>query len=221
MKREALILALALAMIPRAGAQNPPLKVDDTPDVEYVDMIEPSSITADRKRKRVRGPHGTNWRKYYRLVYNFNAVYPYALVGRSMIAQVDSTIEAGGLEKRERKKYLHKVELELLRLFEDDIWHMTISQGLVLTRLIDRECGISPYEIITDYSSKTAADFWNLVGKLFRQDLKASYDPDGIDRETEELVKIWDRGEFDDLYFSIFGKDPPKVKLPATRLNSK
>jgi len=43
---------------------------------------------------------------------------------------------------------------------------------------------------------------------MIKMNLKRKYEPDGIDRETEELVLMWQRGEFEGFYYSIFGKLP-------------
>ncbi|MGM9753733.1 MAG: DUF4294 domain-containing protein [Candidatus Cryptobacteroides sp.] len=187
---------------------------------EYFDVLPPAQVTA-RSRKKIKR-YGREWREQYRLIYNFNRVYPYALVGREMMAQVDSTIEAGGLKRSERDRYIKNVEKELFRLFEADIRNTTISQGFLLTRLIDRECGMTVYDIIYNYEGGFSAGFWNLVGKLFSQDLKSHYDPEGADAKTEELVKIWEAGEneWDNFYYGIFGEDPPKTVIKTRRLST-
>ena len=162
-------------------------------DTVYFDTLEPIWVFP-----RGRGfKRGGDWRKEYRLVYNFNKVYPYALVGRKLMAQVDSTIAADVTRRSQRTQYINQVEKELLRLFTQDIKHMTISQGFVLMRLIDRECGMSPYEIIREYENTFAANFWQMVAKLFSHDLKARYQPNGSDAKIEELVHIWDSGDSD------------------------
>ncbi|MDY6277241.1 MAG: DUF4294 domain-containing protein [Bacteroidales bacterium] len=58
-----------------------------------------------------------------------------------------------------------------------------------------------------------AAGFWQGVGKIFGADLKKKYDPEGIDKQTEELVQMWQRGEFEGFYYSIFGKLPESPEL--------
>ena len=162
-----------------------------------------------------------DWRKYYKLVYNFNKVYPYALVGRKMMAQVDSTIAADVSRRAERTRYVNDVEKELFRLFEKDIRNMTISQGLVLMRLVDRECGMSAFSIIKTYESGFAANFWQLVARLFSQNLKTRYDPSkGEDAKIEELCKIWDSGQWDAFYFSIFMERPRKTVIQRDSLES-
>lgn len=187
----------------------------------FFEELEPSVVTARRIRKYPPRPKGnTEWRKHYKLVYNFNAVYAYALVGSDMMAQVDSTIAAGGLKKSLRNKYIKDVERELFRIFEKDIWNMTISQGFLLTRLVDRECGMSAYDIIATYEGTFAAGFWSAVGKMFSQDLKSRYDPKEKDRITEKLVHAWNNGTFDDIYYEIFWEDPVHPYIPTRRLSS-
>ena len=183
-------------------------------DTIYVDVIKEARIIRNRRGGKY------DWKKYYKLVYNFNKVYPYALVGRQLMAQVDSTIEADVTKKSEKNAYINSVERELLRLFEKDIRNMTISQGMVLLRLIDRECGMSGFQIIKTYENGFAANFWQLVARVFSHNLKTRYNPKGDDWQIEELVYIWDSGQWDNFYFSIFGNLPPKVTIPATSLSS-
>ena len=183
-------------------------------DTIYVDVIQEARIVRNKRGSK------TDWRKYYKLVFNFNKVYPYALVGRDMMAQVDSTIAADVTKKSERVSYINSVEKELLRLFEKDIRNMTVSQGMVLLRLVDRECGMSGYDIIKTYESGFAANFWQLVARLFSHNLKTRYNPKGDDWQIEELVYIWDSGQWDRFYMSIFGKLPEKTVIETTVLSS-
>lgn len=184
-------------------------------DTVFVDVLDPVWVFPKGRR-----PRGDDWRKDYKLVYNFNKVYPFALVGRKMMAQVDSTISADVSKKAQRSQYVNDVERELFFLFEKDIRKMTISQGLVLMRLVDRECGMSAYEIIKTYESGFAAGFWQLVAKLFSQDLKTKYDPEGKDKKLEQLVQKWDSGQWDSFYYSIFMEYPEKVVFEVDSLRS-
>lgn len=184
-------------------------------DTTFIDSLDPIWVFP-----KGRGISSGDWRRYYKLVYNFNRVYPYALVGRKMMAQVDETIARDVTKRSQRTAYIHDVERELLRIFEKDIRSMTISQGLVLVKLVDRECGMNPYTIIKNYVSGFAAGFWQLVAKLFSQDLKASYDPKGKDAQLEELVRIWDSGQWDSFYYSIFMEYPRKTVIKTETLDS-
>ena len=225
-KKFATILATmvtVLLLAPDCGAQKhrrvtgSPMYYMVTPegDTTFVDSIEPAWCLPKGRKMR-----SADWRKYSKTVYNFNKVYPYALVGRKMMAQVDSTIAADATKRSERNRYIKDVEKELFKLFEKDIRHMTISQGMVLMRLVDRECGLSAFEIIKTYENGFAANFWQLVARMFSQNLKTRYDPKGSDRQLEDLVAIWDRGDWDTFYFSIFMERPPKTQIKKETLES-
>ena len=97
-----------------AGVYSPAQDID-TPEEEYFDELPAATVSAKGKKKIKK--YGKEWREKYRLIYNFNRVYPYALVGRKMMAQVDSTIAADGLDKRNRDRYIKNVEKEPFELF--------------------------------------------------------------------------------------------------------
>ncbi|MCR5548598.1 MAG: DUF4294 domain-containing protein [Bacteroidales bacterium] len=222
MKLKLLILSIALFTGIALPAQIstpkgvPMFFIVEDGDTTYVDVLEPVWCLAKGRGGMKKG----DWRNYYKLVYNFNKVYPYALVGRKMMAQVDSTIAADVTKRSQRTAYINDVEKELLRIFEKDIRNMTITQGLVLMKLVDRECGMTPYNIIKTYESGFAAGFWQLVAKVFSHDLKTSYDPKGKDQKLEELVQIWDSGMWDQFYYSIFMEKPRKTVIKTDELSS-
>jgi len=182
--------------------------------VEGNDTIYMESIPAAKVYDRLPKQKGREWRKYYRLVHNFSKVYPYALVARSLVERADSTIAADGLKRGKREKYINNVQKELFTVFEKPLRSLTVTQGALLMKLIDRECGKSSYLIIKDYKNGMAAGFWQGVAKIFGTDMKAPYDPDGEDRATEELVELWNKGEFEGLYYSLFWEYPKLPDIP-------
>lgn len=179
------------------------------------DTVFVAELPAARVYEKLPRQKGREWRKYYRLVYNFNKTYPYALVAKKIIDQTDSTIAAEKMKHGERERFINAKQKELFEAFEKPMRSMTISQGALLMRLIDREAGKSSYLIIKNYKNRLAAGFWQGIAKLFGSDLKKPYDPEGIDAPTEELVRKWENGEFEGLYYSIFWEYPPTVEIPS------
>lgn len=192
-------------------------QVTEEGDTTFLDSIDPVWVFPKGRQMK-----SGDWRRYYKLVYNFNKVYPYALAGRKMMAQVDSTIAADVTKRSQRTRYINEVERQLFRLFEKDIRQMTVSQGLVLMRLIDRECGMNAYNIIKNYESGFAANFWQLVARLFSHNLKTSYNPknNSEDAKIEELCQIWDSGRWNNFYFSIFWEPPVTRVISEEELRS-
>lgn len=179
-------------------------------DTIYIDSIRPSRVWQKMPKQK-----GREWRKYYRLVHNFSKAYPYALVAKKLVNEADSTIATDNLKGAKREKYINKIQKELFEVFEGQMRNLTVSQGALIMKLVDREVGKSSYNIIKGYKSGITAGFWQGVAKLFGSDLKKPYDPEGEDEAVEELVHIWENGEFEGLYFSLFWKEPPVVEIPS------
>ena len=145
------------------------------------------------------------WREFYRTVYNFKKVYPYALQAKQLLNSADSTIEARGLKGRAKDRYVEDFKRDLFKQFEKPLRKLTYSQGRMLLRLVERECGIPTYYIIKNYVGGASAGFWQGVAKLFGSDLKRPYDRFGKDKILEELIAMYKDGSFVYLYQSIFG----------------
>lgn len=182
--------------------------------IEGKDTVYLSPLAASRIYEKKPRQKGRQWRKYYKLVYNFAEVYPYALVAKDIVLQTDSTIKTNNLKYISKDKYVDRIVKELFSSFEDRMKNMTVTQGQLLMLLIDRECNISSYEIIRTFKNRYAAGFWQGVAKLFGNDLKRRYDPDGEDGAIEDLIRQWEKGTFEQTYFEIFWKYPPMIELP-------
>ena len=178
-------------------------------DTIYIDHLNPSKVYSRLPRQK-----GREWRKYYRLVHNFSKAYPYALVAKKLVNEADSTIAADKLKGVKREKYINTVQKELFSVFESQMRSLTVSQGALIMKLIDREVGKSSYSIIKGYKSGITAGFWQGIAKVFGSDLKKPYDPEGEDEAVEELVILWERGDFPAFYWSLFWKDPPEMPIP-------
>jgi hypothetical protein len=132
-------------------------------------------------------PKKSDFRKYERLVYNLKRVYPYALLVRTRLSQVNAEMTNYKTDK-ERREYLKKVEKDVFAEYEGDIRDMTITQGRLLIKLIDRETQNTSYVLIKDYRGKFAAAFWQGIARLFGTNLKEEYDPNGEDSLIESII---------------------------------
>lgn len=169
-------------------------------DTLYVDKISPVYVfNRPNNWKKSR-----EWRTYYRTVYNFKKVYPYALKAKEIIQEADSILLHTKFSKREREKYLKTYEKRLFKEFEKPLKNLSINQGKLLLRLLDRELGQTSFYIIKNYRGGFAAGFWQGVAKLFGSDLKRPYDKFGEDKMIEELVLLYQQNAFDYLYYSMF-----------------
>jgi hypothetical protein len=132
--------------------------------------------------------------KYQRLVYNLKKVYPYAMVVRARLEEINTELEKIPDDKL-RKKYLRKVEKDVFGEYEDDIRDMTITQGKLLIKLIDRETMNTSYELIRQYRGGFSAAFWQSIARIFGTNLKEEYDPYGEDAIMEIILLEIESGD--------------------------
>jgi hypothetical protein len=134
------------------------------------------------------------YRKYERLIYNIKRVYPYALMVRIKLTQVDEDLKNLNDEKQ-RKNYLKNVEKDVFAEYEDDIRGMTITQGRLLIKMIDRETQNTSYSLIRDYRGKFSAAFWQGIARIFGTNLKEEYDAYGQDAMIELIIREIEAGQ--------------------------
>lgn len=219
LKRNIALAALLLMIIPEAEplfAQTPKPQhgyvmpyIVNGQDTLFFDDIMPAVVRPRNARMNKR-----QWRDYYRRVHNFSKAYPYALFVADVIRQTDSLFIADNYTKRQEDKYLNKLKNDLLKEFEPIFRGLTLKQGLMMIRLIDRQVGQTPYYILRRYLDTPTAGFWQGMAKVFGGNLKQPYDRFGEDADLEDLVAIWEAGRFDMLYMSIFGKERPEIYIP-------
>jgi len=157
-------------------------------DTIVVDTLEPVYVVRNKgifERYR-------QWR-YNRNVRNFIKVYPYAKRAGVILSDINKEYLAIKTEK-ERKKFIKVAEKKLFAEFEQDLKNMTISQGRMLIKLVDRETGNTTYEIVKEFKGGFSAFFWQSLAVLFGSSLKYEYDKDGKDANIERLVDLYEKG---------------------------
>lgn len=132
--------------------------------------------------------------RYTRLMKNVIKVYPYARVTAELLAEYERDL--AGIEREgDRDLYVKLAEAELRAEFEEEVRELTISQGRVLIKLIDRETGRTSYDLVKELRGSFQAWLWQGVAKLFGNDMKDDYDPAGEDRHVEHVVQRIQSGE--------------------------
>jgi hypothetical protein len=127
------------------------------------------------------------FRKYDRLVYNIKKVYPYAMIVREKLEEVNDSLSGIPTDKG-RKQFLKEVEKSVFSEYEDDMRDMTITQGKILLKLIDRETANTSFDLIKEYRGGISAAFWQGIARIFGTNLKEEYDPYGDDIVLELII---------------------------------
>ncbi|MFV0345683.1 MAG: DUF4294 domain-containing protein [Bacteroidales bacterium] len=134
-------------------------------------------------------------KKYWRTVMRVKKVLPYAKDAARILQEVSLKYE--DLDKSsDKRKYLKEAEKAAMKEYSGKIKKLSKSEGRILLKLIDRETHRTSYAIIKDMKSGRTAFIWQSVARLFGQDLKSVYDPNGEDKELEEIVDLVEKGVF-------------------------
>lgn len=154
---------------------------------ESLPEIEIKEVTVVGRQKGNARKVQSQLRKYDRLVYNLKRAYPYALIVRARLEMANEDL-AGIPEEKDRRKYIKDLEKDVFAEYEDDMRRMTITQGRLLIKLIDRETQNTSYELIRQYRGGLSAAFWQGVARIFGTNLKEEYDPYGEDALIELII---------------------------------
>ena len=158
-------------------------------DTVYYIWLHDVVIRAPRKFK-----NAAEERQYWRLVYNVKKVYPYAKLAGKKLHELNEHYLSISSEK-DRKAYSKKAEDDLKAEFEGELRKLTVTQGRILMRLVDRETGNTTYEIVKDFRGSASALFWQAIARVFGSNLKTSFDPvSGEDRTIEQIIRQIEEG---------------------------
>ncbi|MFY7901143.1 MAG: DUF4294 domain-containing protein [Chitinophagaceae bacterium] len=136
------------------------------------------------------------WKKYWvewtRLRNAVYVTYPYAKAASRTMNEINAQL-VNISDKKQRRAIIHSKEKELKKQFADKLTQLSIYQGKVLMKLINRETGNNCYEIIQEYKGGFNAAFWQSIAFVFGSSLKQEYDPNNDDRLMESIVKDVER----------------------------
>ncbi|MDD3107968.1 MAG: DUF4294 domain-containing protein [Alistipes sp.] len=132
-------------------------------------------------------------RRYARLIYNLKKVYPIAQEANLTLQAMERRMALMG-SKREKQAFVKAMERVLKQQYTPVLKNMTISQGKLLIKLIDRETDHTSYELVKELRGGFRAFFWQSVARLFGANLKDSYDAEGDDQIIEELIHLYELG---------------------------
>ena len=135
-------------------------------------------------------------RKWSRLKRDVAKVYPYSKIAGKKLKEYNDMMT--GKSEKEQKRILKVAEADIKKQFEGDIRNMTINQGRILIKLIDRETGNTSFTLVKDLRGSFQAFFWQSIARIFGTNLKSAFDPkkDPEDKMIEEIIHTIEDGTF-------------------------
>lgn len=156
--------------------------------IQYVEMnniyvYPPKTFKSEKQRQQ-----------YNRLVNNVKKVLPIAKECRVIISETYEYLQTLP-DKKARDAHLKLVEQDIKRTYTPRMKKLTYSQGKLLIKLVDRECHSTSYGLIQAILGPVKAGFYQAFAWLYGASLKKKYDPEGVDRLTERVVRQVESGQ--------------------------
>lgn len=157
------------------------------------EMVWVSNLSEKQLQKYI-----AEWTRLRNAVY---VTYPYARVAGATINDINAKL-TDVTSKKERKKYIQSREKELRKQFSDPLTNLSVYQGKVLMKLINRQTGNNCYEIIKEYKGGLNARVYQTVAFFFSSNLKQGWDAqkDKTDRQIEIFVNEIDAAWYGNPY---------------------
>ena len=132
-------------------------------------------------------------RRYARMIRIVKKVYPLAKQARMEMEQMERELLAVK-DKKEQEKLAKPLQKRLIKQYTPVILKMTISEGKILLKLIDRETEYTAFQIIKEFRGGFVAGFWQMFAKMFGNNLKLEYEPANRDKTLEQIVTYYEMG---------------------------
>lgn len=131
---------------------------------------------------------------YWRTVRDVKRVLPISYAIKDLIAQTNDTLMTMHT-KRERDKYMKSFEKRVYNSNKAEMSKLTLNQGMLLVRMVDRTCNATSYELIKAYLGSFKAGFYQMFAKMLGGDLKASFGSREEDAMVERIILMVESGQ--------------------------
>lgn len=126
-------------------------------------------------------------RRYSRLERRVIKVWPYAEFAGLAMDSLET--ELATITSPKARKALIQVKEDALKAqFEGELRKLTVREGVILIRLIDRQANRTTFGVVQELKGRLSAFMWQGLARLFGHDLKSEYDPQGDDAAIEHII---------------------------------
>lgn len=160
----------------------------DNDSIQYVELntlyVYPKLMFKDERQRQA----------YNRLVANIKKVLPIAKEVNSIIVETYEYLQTLP-DKKSKDEHMKRVEKGIRKEYTPRMKKLTYSQGKLLIKLVYRECNSSSYQLIQAFLGPIRAGFYQAFASLFGASLTKKYDPEGVDKYTERIVRQVEAGQ--------------------------
>ena len=132
--------------------------------------------------------------EYNRLVRNVKKTLPIAKEVNRAIIETYEFLQTLPDEKA-REKHLSMVEKSVKEQYTPRMKQLTLSQGKLLIKLVNRETSSSSYELVKAFLGPFKAGFYQAFAAIFGASLKKEYHPEDEDAMIERIIILVENGQ--------------------------
>jgi hypothetical protein len=158
---------------------------DTLPTVALPDVYVFAPIKFKNKRQQ---------REYNKMVSNVKIVLPIANEVRQVVIETYEYLQTLPT-KEDKDRHIKNVEKSIKKQYMPRMKKLTLSQGKLLIKLVDRQCDQEAYELTKAFIGPFRAGIYQAFAGLFGASLKKEYDPTGEDRLIERAVLLVQSGQ--------------------------
>lgn len=153
---------------------------------EWMSYKELETVWVSNMSEKKLEKYKQEWTRLRNAVY---VTYPYARTAGFLMNEMNVHL-ATLKSKKAKKEYIKSREKDLKVQFGDPLSDLSVYQGKVLMKLINRQTGNNCYDIVKDYRGGVTARLYQTVAFFFGSSLKQGWDTqDKVDRQIENFVK--------------------------------
>ena len=131
---------------------------------------------------------------YWRTVRDVKVVLPYVRHIRKVMEKTNEALMSMP-DKASRDAYMKNFEKRIYKENETKFKDLTLNQGKLIIRLLDRETNNTSYELIKAYRGSFSAGFWQVFALVLGADLKTKYGTKEEDAVIERVIVLVEAGQ--------------------------
>lgn len=131
---------------------------------------------------------------YWRLVRDVKVALPVVAYIEEVMRETNDTLMKMP-SKRERDRYMAHFEKRIYKNNYDAMSKLTLRQGMLVMRLLDRDLDQTSYSIIRGYRGRIRAGFYQLFARLLGANLKQKFGDGKNDALIEEIINMVEAGQ--------------------------
>ncbi len=189
-------LVILIGLIGRVQAQNPgtpvpmelPAYIDESGDtipVAYLPHVE----VRDRRIFR----SAAERKRFDRLYWNVVKVYPLAKAAGRQLNELEEELKT--MAESKHRAHCRRLEASLKKQYKKQLTDLTVTQGRILIKLVDRETARTSYSIVREFRGSFQAFMWQGLALMFGSNLKSTYELQE-DRDIELILMMLEGDQY-------------------------